>query len=87
MCHLNEGHAALVVLERTRHLLQREKVPFAIAFTATRAGNLFTTHTPVEAGFDRFEIPLMERYLGSYAKALDLFRPLPGTGTRARCRP
>ena len=72
VCHLNEGHAALVVLERTRHLLQREKVPFAIAFTATRAGNLFTTHTPVEAGFDRFEIPLMERYLGSYAKALDL---------------
>jgi len=72
VCHLNEGHAALVVLERTRHLLQKEQVPFATAFTAVRAGNLFTTHTPVAAGFDRFDIPLMERYLGSYAKALEL---------------
>ena len=42
--------------------------PFAVALAATRAGNLFTTHTAVAAGFDRFSPALMEQYLGRYAQ-------------------
>ncbi len=72
VCHINEGHAALVVLERARRLMERERAEFAVAFTAARAGNLFTTHTPVEAGFDRFDPALMARYLGPYVRALGL---------------
>ncbi len=72
ICHINEGHAALVVLERARRFQKQASLDFATALTATRAGNLFTTHTPVEAGFDRFDIPLVERYLGAYATDLGL---------------
>ena len=54
LCHLNEGHAALAVLERARSYLADNRKPFDHSRTITRAGNLFTTHTPVEAGFDRF---------------------------------
>ena len=54
VCHLNEGHAALAVVERARSFMLSEHQPFKVALAATRAGNIFTTHTPVEAGFDRF---------------------------------
>jgi len=54
VCHLNEGHAALVVLERARSYMQRTGEDFETALTITRAGNLFTTHTAVAAGFDLF---------------------------------
>jgi starch phosphorylase len=67
VCHLNEGHAAFAVLERARSLMQEIKQPFAVALAATRAGNLFTTHTAVAAGFDRFTPALIEQYLGHYA--------------------
>ena len=60
VCHLNEGHAAFVVLERAHEYLTESKQPFDFALTVTRAGNLFTTHTPVEAGFDRFTPELIE---------------------------
>ena len=52
VCHLNEGHAAFVVLERVRHFMAQHGVSFWEALCATRAGNVFTTHTPVAAGFD-----------------------------------
>jgi hypothetical protein len=52
VCHLNEGHAACVVLERARSLMEATGQPFDVALTVTRAGNLFTTHTAVAAGFD-----------------------------------
>jgi starch phosphorylase len=68
ICHLNEGHAALVVLERARWYMKKEQVSFAVALTATRAGTLFTTHTPVEAGFDRFSPQLVRQYLLAYAE-------------------
>jgi glycogen phosphorylase len=68
VCHLNEGHAALAVLERARNFMEESTQPFAAALTVTRAGNLFTTHTPVAAGFDRFSPTLMQQYLGWYAK-------------------
>jgi starch phosphorylase len=67
VCHLNEGHAALAVLDRARTLMELTGVAFDAALSATRAGNVFTTHTAVPAGFDRFEPKLMEQYLGSYA--------------------
>ncbi|KFF50684.1 alpha-glucan phosphorylase [Gammaproteobacteria bacterium MFB021] len=68
VCHLNEGHAALVVLERARARMERTGEPFEVAFAITRAGNLFTTHTAVEAGFDRFSPNLIVRYLEAYAE-------------------
>ncbi|HEY5999933.1 MAG TPA: alpha-glucan family phosphorylase [bacterium] len=67
VCHINEGHAALAVLERARSFMDDTKLPFEVALAATRAGNLFTTHTPVAAGFDRFAPALVEHYLGRYA--------------------
>lgn len=68
VCHLNEGHAAFVVLERARDYMQKARVSFETALTATRAGNLFTTHTPVEAGFDRFAPELVEWRLRRYVQ-------------------
>jgi len=68
LCHLNEGHAALAVLERARTFMEDTGQPFEVALTATRPGNLFTTHTPVAAGFDRFTPALIEQYLGWYAE-------------------
>ena len=61
-CHLNEGHTAFVVLERARAAMQAHDLPFGAALAATRAGNLFTTHTSVAAGFDAFPAPLMAKY-------------------------
>src|ERR1700733_11252148 len=68
VCHLNEGHAAFAVLERARSYMADNKQPFDLALAITRAGNLFTTHTPVEAGFDRFTPSLMEWYFKKYAE-------------------
>jgi len=68
VCHLNEGHAAFAVLERARSYMADNKLSFEQALTITRAGNLFTTHTPVEAGFDRFDPGLMAWYLRKYAE-------------------
>ena len=68
VCHLNEGHAAFAVLERARSFMQQAAQPFEVALSVTRAGNLFTTHTAVAAGFDRFAPALIEQYLGSYAE-------------------
>jgi len=69
VCHLNEGHAAFAVLERARSFMRESGQPFEAALAVTRAGNLFTTHTAVAAGFDRFEPDLIERYLGAYAES------------------
>ena len=68
ICHMNEGHAAFVVLERAFCFMQKTKQSFEIALTATRIGNLFTTHTAVSVGFDRFSPDLIAQYLGKYAQ-------------------
>jgi starch phosphorylase len=68
VCHLNEGHAAFAVLERARAFMEDNGKPFDVALNVTRAGNLFTTHTAVEAGFDRFAPSLIQRYLTRYAE-------------------
>jgi starch phosphorylase len=72
VCHMNEGHAAFLVLERIRRLVKEEGLTFAEAQRAARTGNVFTTHTPVPAGFDVFEPDLLRRYLGSYAAELGI---------------
>jgi starch phosphorylase len=68
VCHLNEGHAAFAVLERAHAFMQATRQPFEAALAATRAGNLFTTHTAVAAGFDRFTPSLIAQYLTGYAQ-------------------
>jgi starch phosphorylase len=68
VCHLNEGHAAFAVLERARSFMEENGLSFEVALAVTRAGNLFTTHTAVAAGFDRFAPVLIEQYLGGYAE-------------------
>jgi starch phosphorylase len=72
VCHLNEGHAAFALLERARCFMQATGHPFNVALSATRAGNLFTTHTAVAAGFDLFSPSLIDHYLGKYAAELGL---------------
>jgi len=68
VCHLNEGHAAFSVLERARSFMEETGQPFEVALAVTKAGNLFTTHTPVAAGFDRFDPQIIGHYLGDYAR-------------------
>jgi glycogen phosphorylase len=68
VCHLNEGHAAFAVLERAHSFMQDQKQTFEPALAVTRAGNVFTTHTAVDAGFDRFPSDLVGRYLRHYSE-------------------
>ncbi len=68
VCHLNEGHSAFLVLERIRALMAEHKHTFAEAREVARAGTVFTTHTPVPAGIDRFPRQLMERYFTAYCQ-------------------
>lgn len=68
VCHLNEGHAAFAILERAKCFMKKTGENFETAFAATRAGNIFTTHTAVPAGFDRFDPFLIKQYLGTYSK-------------------
>ena len=68
VCHLNEGHASFAVLERALSFMKKSGQPFDVALRTTRAGNLFTTHTAVPAGFDLFTPGLINRYLGEYAE-------------------
>jgi starch phosphorylase len=72
VCHLNEGHAAFAVLERARTFMNETGQPFEIALAATRAGNLFTTHTAVPAGFDRFAPELIAKYLRAYTEEVTI---------------
>ena len=72
VCHLNEGHAAFAVLERAREFMEESGQTFEVALAATRAGNLFTTHTAVDAGFDRFSPALIGQYLGRHTAKLGI---------------
>ncbi len=74
VCHMNEGHSAFLALERIRILMKEQGLSFAEAREAVSAGNVFTTHTPVPAGIDRFPPELMDKYFSSYYKELGLSR-------------
>jgi starch phosphorylase len=72
VCHLNEGHSAFLSLERIRHLIKAQGLDYRGARQVTGAGTLFTTHTPVPAGFDLFTQDLIEKYFADYVKELGL---------------
>jgi glycogen phosphorylase len=74
VCHMNEGHAAFMALERIRQLRNTTNMTFEEAVEATRSGNVFTTHTIVKAGLDEFSVDLMDKYFGSYFPYLGIDR-------------
>jgi len=70
--HMNEGHSAFLALERIRCAIEDYQLSFDEAKELTRASNIFTTHTPVEAGIDQFPPALMERYFNDYFPSLKI---------------
>ena len=81
VCHMNEGHSAFLALERIRRLMVSEDMSFDEAREATVVGNVFTTHTPVPAGNDRFPPEMVSEYFEGYARDLELpFETFLGLG-------
>ncbi|QEL20005.1 alpha-glucan family phosphorylase [Limnoglobus roseus] len=74
ICHMNEGHAAFVSLERIRVLMEENKLSFEVAAEAVKAGTCFTTHTPVPAGNDAFPASMMDHYFADYLPKLGIDR-------------
>lgn len=72
VCHMNEGHAAFLSIERIRQFMKERGTDFRTARQATVGANVFTTHTPVPAGFDMFHPSLLERYMTTYANEVGL---------------
>ena len=70
--HLNEGHSAFATLEMVRSEMEASGFPFGEAVRDIAAMTVFTTHTPVAAGHDRFPAPLVEEHLGKIREALHL---------------
>ena len=70
--HMNEGHAGFMALERIRVLMHENGLSFAEARAAVRPGSIFTTHTPVPAGIDRFPRELVEKYFGNWCRDVGL---------------
>ena len=68
VCHMNEGHSAFLALERMRQIMERHKLTRAEAREVVWATTVFTTHTPVPAGNERFDVELLNRRLGAYVK-------------------
>jgi glycogen phosphorylase len=64
--HTNEGHAGFLGLERIRQLVTDQGLSYPEAIEAVRAGCIFTTHTPVPAGIDRFPRELMDKYFSAW---------------------
>jgi len=72
VCHMNEGHAAFLALERVRMAMREHGLSYREAREAAFGGNIFTTHTPVPAGIDRFDPKLVEQHLGWMAGELGI---------------
>ena len=72
VCHINEGHAAFLTLERISQYMESGGLSFQEAFEICWSSNVFTTHTPVPAGNERFNPYLMQKYLGGYVEKLGL---------------
>ncbi len=70
--HANEGHAALLNLQRLVDYVQKDNLPFNVALEIVRASSLYTVHTPVPAGHDYFEESLFGKYLGEYPAKLGI---------------
>lgn len=74
--HANEGHAGFQGVERIRELTESHGLSFGEALQAVRGGTVFTTHTPVPAGIDRFPRALIERYFAGFGVAVHDLLPL-----------
>jgi len=72
VCHMNEGHSAFLGLERIRRLIEDHDISFDEARGQAAASHVFTTHTPVPAGIDRFPPDMIERYFADYHASLRL---------------
>ncbi len=93
VCHMNEGHSAFMAIERLLQLIRHEGLGYDEALEAVRATSVFTTHTPVPAGIDRFPPDLIRRYFSNIAnelgigieRFLDLGRIYPGNTSEDFC--
>ncbi len=72
--HMNEGHSAFLTLERIRLMMKQHNIDFEAAREITSAGNIFTTHTPVPAGLERFGFDLIDEHFTPMYKELGLTR-------------
>ena len=72
MLHLNEGHSAFAGLEMIRSVMEADATPFGEAVRDVAEMTVFTTHTPVAAGHDRFPAALVEEHLGKLREAMHL---------------
>jgi starch phosphorylase len=72
VCHINEGHAAFIALERIANVRRKSNLTFDQAREAVACCHVFTTHTPVPAGIDRFPPRLVEQYLSPMLEPLGL---------------
>ncbi|MFQ5412674.1 MAG: alpha-glucan family phosphorylase, partial [Phycisphaerae bacterium] len=72
VCHMNEGHAAFMAIERTRQCMENNQMDFGEAREAVTPSHVFTTHTPVPAGIDHFDSELLKEYLVPYLPDLGL---------------
>ncbi|MDE5850804.1 MAG: alpha-glucan family phosphorylase [Muribaculaceae bacterium] len=70
--HANEGHAALLNLQRLVEYVQNDHLPFNVALEVVRASSLYTVHTPVPAGHDYFDESLFGKYMGEYPAKLGI---------------
>jgi starch phosphorylase len=70
--HLNEGHSSFAILEEIRRIMDYDQIPFHRALRRVAQYTVFTTHTPVEAGHDRFTADLVEEHLGLFRERLGL---------------
>jgi starch phosphorylase len=81
--HMNEGHSAFLALEQVRLFMRDHNLTFEEALEAARAGNVFTTHTPVPAGIDLFDPGLMYHYFSEYCAEVGIdFQQLMSLGRR-----
>ncbi|MFN8449429.1 MAG: alpha-glucan family phosphorylase [Anaerolineae bacterium] len=74
ICHMNEGHSAFLALERARQFMSENDVTFWQAKEITASSNIFTTHTPVPAGLERFGFDLIDEHFTDYYRELGLNR-------------
>ncbi|MBC8100126.1 MAG: alpha-glucan family phosphorylase, partial [Armatimonadetes bacterium] len=74
VCHMNEGHSAFLALERIRVEMERSKVTFSQARELTKSSNIFTTHTNVPAGLERFGYDLIDEHFTDYYRSMGLTR-------------
>lgn len=74
VCHMNEGHAAFLALERIRQFMMANGVDFYTAKNILAQSNIFTTHTPVPAGLERFGFDLIDEHFTEYYRSLGLTR-------------